>query len=136
MKSIKKKTDRKEDAFRFATVIFMIVAFSCIIASLIFFEDNDAYIGGILIGFGLGMLGITLWTYFSPLYPILLGLVLYLALIALLFYSYPQQMMHGQGQFLHRYFVIALGVIIYALVMGYKEWKTKRSPVQPPDGDY
>lgn len=135
MKTTKKTTIKKEDAFRFATVIFMIVALSSIIAALIFFESNDTYLGGLMIGFGLGMLGVTLWSYVSPFYPILVGLVLYLSLIALLFYSYPDQMLHGQGQTLHRYFVIAGAVIIYALVMGYKEWKAKKTPA-PIDGDY
>lgn len=136
MKSIKKPVNRKEQAFRFATVIFMVVAFACVIASLIFFEDDEMYIGILLLGFGLGMLGVTFWSYFSPFYPVLLGLTLFASLIALLFYSYPEVMLHGMGKSFHRYIILALGVIIYALIMGYKEWRPKKNLPQPTDGDY
>jgi FtsH-binding integral membrane protein len=126
MKPPKTQTTRKEESFRFATVVFMIVCFSCIIASLIFFEDNDLYVGGVLLGFGLSMLGVTLWTYFNPFYPVLLGLLLYVSLIGLLLYSYTDTMLHGSGKSSLRYIVIGLGVIVYALVTGYKEWKVKK----------
>ena len=135
MKPTKKPFIKKDDAFRFATVIFMIVAFSSIVAALIFFESDDAYLGGIMLGFGLGMLGVTLWSYFSPFYPILLGFLLYVAVIALLIFSYPEQMLHGAGETLLRYLVIGGAVIIYALVVGYKEWRGKKTPA-PVDGDF
>ncbi|MBC7486967.1 MAG: hypothetical protein H7282_09480 [Cytophagaceae bacterium] len=105
----------------------MIVCLSCIIASLIYFEDNETYPGIVLLCFGLSMLGVTLWTYFNPFYPVLVGFLLYTTLVGMLFYVYTDTMWNGNGEYSIRYLVMGWAAIIYALVTGYKEWKANKN---------
>jgi hypothetical protein len=123
MSQDKKKFMDMEEAFRFSTLLFMLISFCCIVASLISFENNNVYIASFIMSIGIAMLCVTLWTYFHSFYPVVLGLVLYALLIGLVFYINTGSILGGSHKIILRYLAIGLIAIVYTLIIGYKEWQ-------------
>jgi|GEM_PF-313897 len=117
------KSSLKEKAFRYATGIFVLMALVSLISGLICLEDNNNEYGIVLIAAFLVLLPISIWTYFHPFYPVLLGLIIYLFLVGLLIYSPIDDRIKFDFDGPSKFLVIGLGVILYALFIGYKEWR-------------
>ncbi len=113
----------KEKAFRYATGIFVLIAFVSLISGLICLEDDQFEYGIVLVASFLVLLPIAIWTYYHPFYPVLLGLIVYLFLVGVLIYSPINDGLKYNFDGPLKYLIIGLGVIVFALYVGYKEWR-------------
>jgi hypothetical protein len=117
------KKEIEENAFRYATVIFVLIALVSLISGLICLEDDNYDYAIVLIVSFILLVPISIWTYYHPFYPVFIGLLVYLLLGGVFIYSPINENIKFNFDGVLKYFVVGLGVIGYALVIGYKEWQ-------------
>jgi hypothetical protein len=116
--------NQKEEAFRFATTVFLIGTIVSLISALVCFEDDIVDLGILLVVMSILLLIITVWTYYHSFYPVLSGFIIALFLILLTIYYHPDDTINAKyrsGPL--RYMIIALVLISRALFIGFKEWR-------------
>lgn len=111
----------KEKAFRFASTVFLFAATFALIWGVGCFEDDDNPLGVPLLLSGFVMIGLMVWTFYHPFYPVLLGLIMLVGLTALLYEKADKNTFNA----LDRYLFAGIGATGYALVIGFKEWRLK-----------
>ncbi|WP_299251078.1 hypothetical protein [uncultured Cytophaga sp.] len=119
----------KERAFRFASTIFLFAAIVSIIWAVGCFESVDSSeieLGVYLLITGLVLIGIMVWTFFHPFYPVLLGLIIIICLTIMLY----KEMDRSTFDLLDNYLFLGIAVTAYALVLGFKEWQFKNKEIE------
>lgn len=111
----------KEKAFRFASTVFLFAAAFALIWGVGCFEDDDNPLGFPLLLSGFVLIGLMVWTFYHPFYPVLLGLIILIGLTVLL-YQKADKYTFGQ---VGKYLFAGLGATGYALIIGFKEWRLK-----------
>lgn len=122
-----KKKDEKENAFRLATTVFLIGAISSFVGSLVCIEDDLNTLGIYLALIGVALISISVWTFYHPFYPVILGMILALILTTLTIQYHPEDTIHSKdrrGPF--GYIIAADLIIFYALIIGFKEWRNAK----------
>jgi hypothetical protein len=120
MEKLSPKKD-KERAFRFASTIFLFAAIVSIIWAVGSFENGVNERGIILTITGIALIGIMVWTFFHPFYPVLLGLSILICLTIML----NKEMDKSTFGLVDQYLFLGNIIAIYALIIGFKEWRFK-----------
>ncbi|WP_018343312.1 hypothetical protein [Cytophaga aurantiaca] len=111
----------KEKAFRFASTIFLFAAAVAIIWAVGCFENEDTTLGVPLLITGFVLIGIMIWTFYHPFYPVLLGLIILIGLVTMLYQKADKSTFNLMG----RYLFAGIAATGYALVVGFKDWRLK-----------
>ncbi len=123
------KNKKEGEHTRYVVGVFIIICLGCFFTSMVFFEDDKTIEGIALFICGVLFSCISIWTYFNPFYPVLIGLLFSISFCLILISNYPKQVIehtHGKWGSPLFYMLFGLGLIIHSLIMGYKEWKSKK----------
>lgn len=124
-----KKTNHKKDkeqAFRFASTVFLFAAVIAIIWAVGCFENEDNALGVPLIITGFVLIGIMVWTFYHPFYPVLLGLIILIGLTGMLYQKADKSTFDLMG----RYLFAGIATTGYALFIGFKDWRLKNKELK------
>lgn len=119
----KEQAKEKEKAFRLATTVFLIGALCSIIAALYCFEIESNDLGALLSIIGALLLGVSVWTFYHPFYPVLLGFILAVALTGMSIYYHPEDTIDRGLNGVLKYLLAGVGVSFWALIVGFQEWR-------------
>ncbi len=120
------KRQDKEDKFRVATTLFLMIGLLFVLVSIAEFQDDHKIFGFLYLTGGILSLVSGVWAEYQLFFPVLIGALIYAVFLVIIIFYQTQYVTGRSGIKVVSFLFLGFAFILSALKTSYDDWKKSK----------